>query len=395
MNTRLRRGFTLIELLVVIAIIAVLIALLLPAVQAAREAARRGQCSNNLKQIGLALHNYHQAGDRFPQGHSMAASSLNYAGGYAGWTEWGAQAEMLQYIEGGTIYNAINFSFCGGYNYGMCANLTPWTRVISSYSCPSDTQVNFGGAPNSKMSVATGWGNSAYPPNTNSYRGSIGTTTAVYGWLTGYASCQPDPLNLSGGGNVCSSNSTGMFTYWNCYGVRDCTDGTSNTVMFVESLVGDATVNGPQPTHRNNGVTGVTNAANAEAADASTLSYQNVIMPAFQACTAAYIVAQPYPGNLANSNGSRWGWGAVGITLMNTVATPNQTTAKFNVCRDSCPACGPDDSLFSNAQSNHPGGVNVLFGDGSVRFVKDSISPQSWMAIGTRANGEVISSDSY
>jgi prepilin-type processing-associated H-X9-DG protein len=80
---------------------------------------------------------------------------------------------------------------------------------------------------------------------------------------------------------------------------------------------------------------------------------------------------------------------------MNTVATPNSQLAQFNTCKDGCPGCGPDDGEFSNAQSAHPGGVNVLFGDGSVRFIKDSISPQTWMALGTRNNGEVISSDSY
>jgi len=83
------------------------------------------------------------------------------------------------------------------------------------------------------------------------------------------------------------------------------------------------------------------------------------------------------------------------MTLFNTIVTPNSQQYKWNSCRDQCPGCGPDDSLFSNAQSNHPGGVNALFGDGSVRFIKDSISPQTWMALGTRANGEVISSDSY
>ena len=80
---------------------------------------------------------------------------------------------------------------------------------------------------------------------------------------------------------------------------------------------------------------------------------------------------------------------------MNTVATPNSKVGAFNACFDQCQGCGIYNSNFSNAQSAHPGGVNVLFGDGSVRFVKDSVSPQIWMALGTRANGEVISSDSY
>jgi prepilin-type N-terminal cleavage/methylation domain-containing protein len=144
MRSKSGRGFTLIELLVVIAIIAVLIALLLPAVQAAREAARRAQCTNNLKQIGLALHNYHQTIDRFPMGKSESAFQIGYAGGYAGWTEWSAQALLLPYMEQSPIYNAINFSFCGGYSYGQYSNGTAWTRLISAYLCPSDTNAGAG-----------------------------------------------------------------------------------------------------------------------------------------------------------------------------------------------------------------------------------------------------------
>jgi prepilin-type N-terminal cleavage/methylation domain-containing protein/prepilin-type processing-associated H-X9-DG protein len=391
MSAKLRRGFTLIELLVVIAIIAVLIALLLPAVQAAREAARRAQCVNNLKQIGLALHNYHQTNNVFPQGHSESASSIGYTGGYAGWTEWSAQSEMLGYIEGGAIYNAINFNFCGGYNYGAYANVTAYTAVINVFLCPSDTQADKGGPPPGISGLNNWGGNGTYPPNINDYRGSIGTTTSPYGWNTGYGCCQPDPLNINGGSSVGHASSTGMFAYWTCYGIQDTTDGTSNTIIFAESLVGDTNSNIGAATlaHRNNSVTGVSAASIAEAYDASTLSYQNVIVQAINACTTAYKSGS----NVTTDNGNRWAWGAVGMTLFNTVVTPNG--APWSACRDQCGGCSPDDSLFSNAQSNHPGGANVLMGDGSAKFIKNSISPLTWMALGTRANGETISADSY
>ena len=384
MRLRVHRAFTLIELLVVIAIIAVLIALLLPAVQSAREAARRAQCVNNLKQIGLGLHNYHSSNDCFPQGKSQSASQIGYAGQYAGWTEWSAQAEMLSYMEGGAIYNAINFNFCGGYNYGEYCNYTGWCTLVKAYLCPSDNNGATAAPP-----VGTG------QPGTNSYRGSVGTTTAV-GWsnLTnsaGYASCQPDPFNLYGNGATgCSPFSTGVFAYWAAYGLRDMTDGSSNTVAYAESLIGNSS---GQVTGRNNSVTGVTMAKGAEVPDASNPNYfTSLVIPALQACASAYQYQQQ---PVTTANGNRWGWGATTMTLFHTIATPNSKQYAFNSCRDTCGGCGPDDSIFSNAQSNHPGGVNCLFSDGSVKFIKDSISPQTWMALGTRANGEVISSDSY
>ena len=83
------------------------------------------------------------------------------------------------------------------------------------------------------------------------------------------------------------------------------------------------------------------------------------------------------------------------MTLFNTVVPPNSKTYQWNSCRSSCGGCGPDDSSYSNAQSNHPGGVNCLFGDGSVRFIKDSVATNIWMGLGTRANGEVVTADSY
>jgi prepilin-type N-terminal cleavage/methylation domain-containing protein/prepilin-type processing-associated H-X9-DG protein len=394
MTSKIRRGFTLIELLVVIAIIAVLIALLLPAVQAAREAARRAQCNNNLKQIGLALHNYHQTNNVFPPGHSESASQINYAGGYAGWGEWSAQSMMLGYMEQNPLYNAINFNFCGAYSYGAYCNVTTFNAVIGSFMCPSDTQVDKGGPPSNTPAGPAAWGgNNTYPPNINSYRGSVGTTTSRYNWPpnTGYACCNPDPYGFGGSQNQ-KPASTGMFVYWLSYGISDCLDGTSNTVLFAESLVGDSG-GGTSSSYlnRNNAILNVTSAAGAEAYDASSLNYQSVIIPAINACSQ--LKTQNGAGTINTDNGNRWAWGAVGMTLFNTVVTPNG--APWNNCRDSCQSCSSDDSLFSCAQSNHPGGVNVLMADGSGRFVKNSISPQSWMALGTKANGEVISSDAY
>ena len=387
MKSRPRRGFTLIELLVVIAIIAVLIALLLPAVQAAREAARRSQCVNNLKQIGLAMHNYHSANNSFPQGHSQSAHQAGYTGQYAGWTEWSAQAEMLQFMEQTPLYNSINFNFCGGYDYGFVCNSTGAFAAINSFLCPSDN--NSSGA----AKFSTGWGNYANPPGNNNYRGSVGTTSTA-GWQTnvgpGYGACQPDPFNINGGQPSCTAYSTGVFAYWVAYGLRDITDGSSNTVAYTESLVGDA--QGANVSHRNNGITGVTAAATYDAQDATSMVASGNLQAALNACTAAYKAGG---ANLVNDNGVRWAWGAVGMTLFNTIVPPNSTQYQWNDCRSGCGGCSPDDSSYSNSQSNHAGGCNFLMADGSVKFIKSTVNQMTYLAIGTRANGETISADSY
>jgi len=375
-----RRGFTLIELLVVIAIIAVLIALLLPAVQSAREAARRAQCINNLKQIGLALHNYHSALGSFPPGHGQSADKLGYSDkGYANWTEWSAQAMMLPYMEQTPVYNSINFGYCGGYNDGQTINATAWATKVSTFACPSDNYVNAG-------NVTSGTG----LPNSNSYRASIGTTSMA-GWnaaiqTPGYATCESDPF-FGGGASGCQPYATGLFAYWISYGINDCTDGTSNTVAYSESLVGDAS---GSVIRRNNSVTGVGGAVQAEAQNIASLPI-TTLTAALNACSTAYASGN----NISTANGNRWGWGASSITMFHTIVPPNSKQYAWNSCRDNCAGCGPDDSIFSNAQSNHSGGVNVLFADGSVKFVKDSISMQTWRALGTKDGGEVISSDSY
>ncbi len=351
MRTSLKRGFTLIELLVVIAIIAVLIALLLPAVQAAREAARRAQCVNNLKQLGLGMHNYHSSIDKFPLGKSKG---MNNVGSYGGWTDWSSQAMMLPYMEQAPLFNSINFNFLGGYDIAGNINSTAWNTKISGFLCPSDGNAGSGAGSN----------------NTNSYRGSIGTTTDVNSYYNG--------------------NSTGVFAYVVSFGLRDITDGSSNTIAYAESLVGDASTLAGK---KGNGVTGVGSAGGGQFLDASGLqgSTNNVaVISALQACSAA----NKSGTNVSNNVGNRWGWGATSHTLFNTVATPN-TQYGFNSCRVGCGGCGVDDGIFSNSQSSHSGGVNCLLADGSVKFIKDSINMQTWMALGTRAGGEVISSDSY
>jgi len=205
-----RRGFTLIELLVVIAIIAVLIALLLPAVQAAREAARRAQCVNNMKQIGLALHNYHSVQDKFPLGASL---NMYFPGTYYAKQCWSAHAQLLPQMEQMAIYNSINFFFGVDTASGSTSNVVNTTAIythVATFLCPSDP-------------------NQTSQPSPNNYFACVGTTT-----------------NFGDGGNanvatLADHPTTGFFGYQVCYGIRDATDGTSNTIAFCESTIGSPT----------------------------------------------------------------------------------------------------------------------------------------------------------
>jgi len=361
MRRETHRGFTLIELLVVIAIIAVLIALLLPAVQSAREAARRSQCTNNLKQIGLGMHNYHSTHGTFPLG-----ASKNFNDSYndlQAWGTWSANALLLGYMEGQPLYNSANFNWVCCWSSGWNINSTVTLAVLNVFICPSD-----GLSP-----VPTQ--NDIWTGETNNYYASVGTSTD---W---------------------SSNSTGLFTEGGpCYGVQSITDGSSNTIAYGESLVG-GDLEGPVrwrtgpvlPTNSalcSTGWCGITDVSGR----------YNDVLKDIQACELGYKNQPKHwePGSV-NQKGFRWVESGGGFTLFNTIVPPSSTQYQFAWCAvaRSSPNSNASGGQYQNANSNHPGGANFLFGDGSVHFIKSSIGIQTYWALGTRGNGEVISSDQY
>ena len=351
MRTTERRGFTLIELLVVIAIIAVLIALLLPAVQAAREAARRAQCMNNLKQIGIGLHNYHTGIGTFPMGNTLAWTSYGYT---TDWGCWSAHALLLGYLEGQPVYNNCNFNWATWFGTGWFINMTVSNTVINTFICPSD-----GLSPEPPQSQQ-------WAGNTNNYFGSNGTTTNQ--WL-------PD--------------STGVFAHKAAYGIQQITDGISNTIAFSEGLIATATHWIP---YRGGVAAGIYSGTSPSSVLDANSAY-NAVIQDLQTCTQFFQTHQHPCG--ADDKGLRWNMGGIGLSTFNTIVPPNSQLYAWGGCRLDCEGCGFAFGEFQNATSNHPGGVNVLMADGSGRFIKNSINLKTWWALGTKGNGEVISADSY
>jgi prepilin-type N-terminal cleavage/methylation domain-containing protein/prepilin-type processing-associated H-X9-DG protein len=319
-----RRGFTLIELLVVIAIIAVLIALLLPAVQAAREAARRSQCVNNLKQLGLAVANYESSNGSIPPTSNGAANSNDFS----------MKGRLLPFMEQTVLFNALNMS----YTYGTVQNTTVSYSKVNTFLCPSDPNV-----------PDPTWGNSDYPNNLGIMQ--IGGPNGL----------------IDGPGDRMSATSDGPTVTF-----ATVTDGLSNTVSFSEWVMGKnsgGAIRGPniiytaplaQPTTYNT----ATFIATAASCQSSTTYFDD-------------------------RKGVQWlnqlcGRGGGYTHLM----TPNKKGCVFNDGLHT-------DHTLVGASSFHPGGVNVLFLDGSVRFIKDSVSNTTWWALGTKAGGEVIDANSY
>jgi prepilin-type N-terminal cleavage/methylation domain-containing protein/prepilin-type processing-associated H-X9-DG protein len=345
---RTRPGFTLIELLVVISIIGVLIALLLPAVQAAREAGRRSQCLNNLRQVGIAIHNYTNAIGALPFGKGGSYASV--FPGTPVYARWSAQSQLLSYLEQGVLFNSINFSFPPE-TPGMAGdvpfmppfvdpgreNSTACRVQLATFLCPSDR------------------------PPLSEWLGGTNYLANQQSWACDLSDNLPSTV-------APTEQNRGIFYYLSAVRIQDVRDGLSNTAFFSEKI-------------RGNGVR-----------DSDARSDQ-MITPAVTSLDATLqICRDANPATtlrLTHRMGMSWVMGEMCCTTYNHVDTPNRHT---------CAGLGFPGNMANMAMqvppsSRHAGGVNVLFGDGSVRFLKETIDLYTWRAIGTRNGEEVISAE--
>ncbi len=377
-TTLKRAGFTLIELLVVIAIIAVLISLLLPAVQSAREAARRAQCTNNLKQLGLGLHNFESAQGAFPR---SGEHPVTWTDGktYKSQDYHSAFTMILNYMEQSAAFNAFNIDL----RYNLPENFTASSASINSFLCPTNPlesdrggglgRDNFGyGCVDYAICPYTEMDTLGRPSDDPSYGQAPGLKKLSLASLTSnqYPVAQYEKFTPAGSLTYVSSSKTvhldptkgKIDPYWNGSKIASVTDGTSNSMAVYEDT-------GRSP------------------------KMWETVGENLAASTGGYL--DPVTGEAR----CHWRWAepdsASGISkLMN-----NHKNAGYVIGRQpdpgTCPwnahDCGPNNEIFSF----HPGGANVLFLDGSVRFIKETIAGNILRALVTKNEGEVLSADQY
>lgn len=338
---RRRRGFTLIELLVVIAIIGVLIALLLPAVQSAREAARRAQCTNNMKQLGLAIHNYHDIHNNLPPGRIWAPNrpaGCGYNFFQCQDTSWFVL--MLPQFEQQALANAFNYDLgVGGplapLPLGYFANTTVTGNKIGLFQCPSDREVAF------RINPA--------------YVGGLlsGPTHTKGNYVVAWGNTQWDQTNLTAGSTTIAYLPS-AFGHQGNIKLASVKDGTSNSIFMAEILQG-------------------------EEYDIRGVIWQSV--PG-----GSHFMSRVPPNRAVDIYRIQPG---VGDWLNQIIFCVNQPPSL------PCSAPSGDRRAYAGARSAHPGGINVLLGDGSVRFIKDTVQEQVWLALNSIRSGEVISADQF
>lgn len=373
---RAKRGFTLIELLVVIAIIAILIALLLPAVQMAREAARRTQCRNNLKQIGVACHNYESTHGCFPtSGSYWRCNVLEGVGG-----GFGPLAYLLPFTEQKDMYNALNLGMNGHAN--GCTN-TWWNRTsgqrrIEIYLCPSEWVEHTGSAGEQDYGDTSYAANNGWPRRSTGYNGerAIPTPATRLPLGNGFIGVHPSYIGPALPESFWAPITPPPFGWVSR--PRDFSDGLANTAAFSERLInpGSAPGSGGGPVQD----------ARRNITFATATATQTFTLPQMAALCRQRLDARQFSA-FSRAVGASWSSPVVEL-VGNTyqhLLTPNTTNCRLWTATS--PGISGNDHAFTPS-SLHPGGVNVLFGDGTVRFIEDAVNQVVWWSMGSRDGQE-------